>query len=160
MTWESWDLELTSLGEGGGPWEGEISHWLWDYQRGGPMYRALPGEEKTNINISPVFTAGRIFPCPSWESTLTSLSVAWPSTTWCCSDSPGRLTSTPSSLRQSGELSLVQISPDNALLLVATAALLCYKDTAQGTQSSKGIVCLSLCLYGIREASMHIKDLL
>ena len=38
---------------------------------------------------------------------------------------------------------------------VATPALLCHKDTVW-----KSISCLSPCLYGLRVASMHRKDLL
>ena len=40
---------------------------------------------------------------------------------------------------------------------VAPPALSCHKEPAQGTQS---ISCFSLVLYGIRVASMHVKDLL
>ena len=71
-----------------------------------------------------------------------------------------RATSRPAS-GQSGDLSLVQIHPATVLWLVeivcnATPALLCHKDTVQGTQSPllhRGISCLSLFLYGIRIGS-------
>ena len=48
------------------------------------------------------------------------------------------------------------------ILTLLKQALLCHKDTAQGTQIPplRGIFCLSLCLYGIRVAFMHRQDLL
>ena len=40
--------------------------------------------------------------------------------------------------------------------------LLCHKEPAQGTPNpnSKSMPCLALCLYGIRVASMHRKDVI
>ena len=44
----------------------------------------------------------------------------------------------------------------------ASSLMLCHKDTVQDIQSppTRGISCLSLCLYGIRMASILGKDLL
>ena len=55
--------------------------------------------------------------------------------------------------------SQVGIRLDTVFTLVT--ALLCHKDTAQGTQSpTRGISYLSLCLYGIRVASMGVLEII
>ena len=71
------------------------------------------------------------------------------------------------STSQSGALSLVQICPDTGLSLVEIIVVLRQLSYAIKTQLKapkapyyRCISCLSLCLYGIRVASMHGKDLL